>query len=768
MRRYCALLFLMAALLTEGTAAPSIHAESTARHSAAAVFRPNILPSLNVRPATTPVVVDGKVNEPAWHFAAVARNFSEVYPGDQAEPPITVAAFMTYDKDNLYVAFTVEDDPEHIRANLSDRDALWQDDYVGVVLDPNQDGQSLYFIASNPLGIQGDSRISPNNEDEGFNLIYTSEATVSATGYAVEMAIPFKSLRFPNQHEQVWRGTFWVTHPRESRNQYSWAAMDRDNPCWACQMGTITGIQGVQAGRNLEILPALTGGKSSVLENRQSPAAGFDHGRIALEPSLTAKYGITSNVTADVTVNPDFSQIESDAARIDVNSTFALFYDERRPFFQEGSDLFDTEIRTVYTRTINDPIVASKLTARWGSTDIAYIGARDNTSPLLMPFEDGSVQLDAGKSVSNILRIKHNFAGNSYVGALVTDRRLDSGGTGSTVGADGQLRFFSKYLLTGQLVASRTAESSGGYRGNIPDNLNFGRNDRYSAELDGQRFGGLAAAVELDREGRYWGFEVGYKQTSPTFRAANGFVRQNSVRRVYAWQGVTLYPEKVVPFIERIRPGIAAGRRWNYFGQHKNDFLSPSVRVRMKGQTNVNARYTLEREQFKGKEFRGIRSLRLSAYSNFSEYASLSAEMSAGTDIARTEGEPKLGRSLDLSASVSLRPNQHLALQPMVAYSHMKDRNTGESIFSGYIARMRVKYQFSRRFFFRTVVQYNDFRRRINIDPLLTYRLNAFTAVYLGATHQMNQFSRVSDPASRYFHESSRQIFFKLQYLVRT
>ena len=159
----------------------------------------------------------------------------------------------------------------------------------------------------------------------------------------------------------------------------------------------------------------------------------------------------TSDLTADLSINPDFSQIEADVAQIDANTTFALFFPERRPFFMEGSDLFNTEIQTVYTRSINDPIVANKMTGRFGKTNVAYIGARDNTSPLFMPFEESSeVIQNVGKSFSNILRVKHNFEDNSYIGGLVTDRRLDEGGGGTTVALDATWRFLTQYLINAQ------------------------------------------------------------------------------------------------------------------------------------------------------------------------------------------------------------------------------------------------------------------------------------------------------------------------------
>jgi len=732
------------------------------------VFTPNVLPVLSIRPTASDIVIDGVVSDQAWNFAAQALNFSEIFPGDRAEPPIGIKAYMTYDASNLYVAFKIKDDPAQIRANLSDRDDfLGQDDFVGLILDTNQDGQSLYFIAVNPLGVQGDTRISVNNEDEGFDLIYDAEARITDTGYEVEMAIPFKSLRFPNSDIQQWRANFLITRPRTSRSQYSWSAIDRDNPCWTCQIGMIRGIQGVSNGRNLEILPALTGGSTSQLRDANAPTRRLDHGRISLNPSIHVKYGLTSQLTADFTVNPDFSQIEADAAQIDVNSTFALSYDERRPFFQEGAELFMTNIRTVYTRSINEPIVAGKLTGRWGNTDIAYIGARDETSPLLMPFEESSRLLSAGRSVSNILRIKQNLPGNSYIGALLTDRRLDIGGAGSTIGIDGQLRFLGNYRLSAQVVASLTTEANNEALSKQAGEITFG-SQGHTAALDGETFGGLASSLNLSREGRYWGFRTGYSQSTPTFRADNGFVRQNSVRRIFIWQGATLYPKKVIPLIDRIRPGIAVGRRWNYDGLHKNDFFAPSIRLQMKAQTNFQARYTFERERFAGRLFEGVQQLRLNAFSNFSEYASLSAQVSTGRDIGRFLANPVLGNSLNVFVSGTIRPNQHLSLQPRLSYSRLRNRTTGENYFSGYIARARIGYQFSRRFFSRTVAQYNDFNKSLDIDLLISYKLNAFTAVHLGSTHDLDQFERVRDDASKYFRERNRQIFFKVQYLVRT
>ena len=685
-------------------------------------FQPSIKPQLTLNRVQGEIVLDGELNDAGWRNASRAVNFSETFPEEQAQPPIEIATYFTYDDANLYVAFDIKDDPTAIRANYSDRDQIWQDDYVGLILDINGDGQEMYFIAANPLGIQGDTRISPNNEDLGFNLVYNSEGKISDEGYHVEMKIPFRSLRFPNTDVQSWRATVWITHPRDSRNTYSWAAISRDDPCWSCQFGTLEGIQGVRSAGNLEILPAFTGGQAGALNNPDDPDSGFNNERINTDPSLNLKYGITSDLTADLAINPDFSQIEADVAQIDANTTFALFFPERRPFFQEGSDLFNTEIQTVYTRSINDPIVANKMTGRFGATSVAYIGARDNTSPLLMPFEESSELVNVGKSFSNILRVKHNFENNSYIGALITDRRQDEGGGGTTVGIDATWRFLTKYLINAQWVSSFTQEINDPTLSEGFNDESFDRG-RHTSALDGESFSGHASSIEFLRDARHWWFEFEYEQFSPTFRADNGFIRQNDLRDAAFFSGFNIYPEKI-GFIDRISPRAGVGTEWNFDGVNKEDFGFAGMFVQMKGQTRAFVGLEVDRELFRGVEFDGIREWDVFVGSNFSEFFQFGVELETGRAIARNIEVPELGKSFNYSIFSTIRPTDRLSMEPQFMFSQLKDLETDEDYFSGYILRVRTNYQFSRRFFLRAVVQYNDFAERLEVDPLLTYRIN--------------------------------------------
>jgi hypothetical protein len=360
-------------LLLNFMAAPGVSADTPAQAP-----EPNFTPSLHIAPIEGTVEVDGDLSDSGWRNAAHATGFVEINPGDNAVPAVPSAAMMTYDESNLYIAFIAWDDPTQVRASMSDRDAIFRDDYFGVLLDTYGDYAWGYEIFVNPLGMQGDLRLtSDGNEDETLDLVFQSEGKVTDSGYQVELAIPFASLRFPDKPEQTWRLNFWRDRQRENRNQYSWTAQDRDNACWVCQWGTLTGIKNVKPSSNIDILPNVVSYQSGAMGSSSVPDSPFDSEDPDAEFSVNARYGISTNSSVEVTVNPDFSQVESDGGQIDVNETFALYFSERRPFFQEGADLYRSFLRVIHTRTVNDPILAGKFTGQFGRYSLAFLTARD-------------------------------------------------------------------------------------------------------------------------------------------------------------------------------------------------------------------------------------------------------------------------------------------------------------------------------------------------------------------------------------------------------
>lgn len=730
--------------------------------TAASDFTPNVAPTLVVQRAPGAITIDGELEDPGWVGVAKATNFAERFPREKAKPPVESEVWVTYDDENLYLALLAFDDPATIRTSIRDRDQIYQDDFFGIILDTYGDAAWAYEIFANPSGVQGDLRLATaSGEDTGFDIVYWSEGRITDRGYQIEMAIPFRSLRFPDRPTQEWRATFWRTRPRESRAQYTWAAMDRDEQCFLCQFGTLTGIEGVEPGGALELFPAVVASHSSGLADSDDPDDGLGDGDFDAEASLTARYAHPSGVTLEGTFNPDFSQVESDVAQIDVNTTFALFFPERRPFFQEGSDLFESYWTAVYTRQINDPQFAVKTIGRMGRTTLAYLGARDETSPILLPFEQRSFVGAGDESISSIVRGRRTYGANSYVGALLTDRRFeDGGGAGTAYGVDGAHRFLDKYRLEYQLLGSRTVEpDEPGPTASLGE-LTFD-DGKHTAVFDGESFHGFAQYTSFERESRVWNFDFDYWGASPTFRVDNGFETRNDVRQGSMFQGLTLWTEES-RWTDFLAPAIWMEGRWTYDGSRRYDQISAWLDVQFKKQTFSFVRLNQENEVFRGIEFDGMQSVEFLVESNFWEPARLGFFGQVGEGIARNLQTPEIGEGFSFELWGTIKPFDRLTIQPSLDYSELRDKETGEEFFSGYIARARTNFNFSRRLFLRLVLQYNDFADQLNVEPLVTYRINPFTLFYVGATQVWEDFAEHD-----VFAQTSRQYFAKFQYLLQ-
>ena len=724
-------------------------------------FVPKVEPELAVQRSTQRITVDGMLDDEGWCDAQYITGFTEIQPADQEQPPVRTEVLVAYDEAHLYLAFVAhDDDPSSIRASLRNRDEIFQDDWVGIILDPYGDAAQAYEIFANPLGIQGDLLMSSSNgEDVGFDLVYQSEGQITDDGFQVEMAIPFSSLRFPERSQQVWRATFLRTRPRGSREQYSWSAVDRDDPCFMCQFGTLSGFEGIKPSTNLDIIPALVGTQSAGLADGSDVQSGLENGRVQLQPSANLKYNITPSLSAEATVNPDFSQVESDAARIDANQTFALFFPERRPFFQEGSELFETWIDIVYTRSINAPIAAGKVSGRFGRTSVAYLSAVDEQSPMLLPFEEQSATLNVGHSASNILRARRTFGENSFVGATVTDRRLlDYGGSGSVVSGDAKVQLWDNYRLEGQVALSNTSEPTDA---GLSDQVGVERFDRgaHTAALDGETFQGHAAFLSFDRSARHWNFDLAYQSYSPTFRTANGFETRNDYRSLRMFQGYQFYFEN--GFIERLEPGAFAFTEYNFDGANRETYGQISLWARMKGQTFLFTNVGLGRERFAGVTFERLTNWNVNVNSNFSDPVRLGFNVSGGRSIFRS-ATPEVGRRLNASVWATFKPLQRLVIQPRINYATLRDRETGDAFFEGYILRGKTSVQVTRELSARLITEYNHFSGGFSVEPLVSYRINPFSVFHVGTTHEYTVLEGRPDLA-----QTGRQIFFKFQYLFR-
>jgi hypothetical protein len=721
-----------------------------------AEFKPLIRPGIQVRPVQGGIVIDGRLDDAGWGDAATATGFAEFNPRELVAAAVPVQAWITYDEKTLYVAFRVHDDPTAIRASLRGRDDVLSDDVVAVVLDPFANNATGYLIGANPLGVQVDMRITATSEDWGFDLLYESAGRVTESGYEVEMAIPFSSLQFPNGEVQEWRINFIKLHPRSTMRQYAWGALSQNDSCLLCQNGYLTGLRGIKAGGRVELLPSLVASQSGSLGQGSDPAT-FRNGRPTADVSLGVRYPFRPGWTAEATYNPDFSQVESDAAQIDVNTTYALSFPERRPFFQEGGELFETPVAQVYTRSINSPVGAGKMVGRQGRVSVGYIGAVDERTPILVPLEERTLFVGAGRSISNILRAEAAVGDGSRVGLLLTDRRYDGGGSGSSVGADARIRLNGQWQIRAQIVASHTAEPD---TGALDDrDLTFGDRQN-SVALDGESFAGRAAYLNISRSARRLSFGATYRDATPTFRTANGFQSRNDYRNVSAYANWTLWPS--TGFVDRATFALQGLQGVNFDGAIRERSVSPSVHVQLKHQTYLNGGVNLANERFDGQMYRSLATTWGSISSAPSEKLSIRIHANGGDWILRQFGEGDVGRGLSVGMNGEIKATSRFVIEPSIAYQRMTDR-AGDELFAGYIARSRLGYQFTRELNARVVVQYNDFAEALTIEPLIMYRLNPLSILYFGSTHGYSAFD-----APYGFERTDRQFFLKLQYLFRT
>ena len=704
--------------------------------------------------ATGSIIVDADLDDVGWADAASTDFFLEIQPGDNVDPPDPTEVKVTYDKDNLYVAFMAYSDPDDIRASLQKRDQAWRDDFVAIIIDAYGDANAAVMIGSNPLGVQMDALNQGQHDDDSYDIIYESAGKITDKGFQVEMAIPFSSLSFPKKKIQEWKVTFFRSFPRDARHMVTWGGLDRSNPCWLCQLGTLKGIQGIEQKGKLEFLPTLIGSQSSELDENNALKKGSSEGEV----SMGIKYSLSSDRVAEIAINPDFSQVEADEEQIDVNTTFALNYPEKRPFFNEGADLTDTPVSVVYTRSINNPTGVGRIINRGQKDSWLLLSALDEDSPYIVPGEEQSFTRMGSKSFSNIFRYKRSLNEGSFLGLIATDRRMvDNQGSGSVVGFDTRYRFNDTYQVEFQSVFSHTQEPDDSL---LISSATFG--DNHTFTFDGESFSGNALKLEFDRNTEHWRMEVGYDHRTPTFRAENGFVTNANNRRIFGQSLWIYFPNN---FFSQVLGGVHAGVEHNFDGVQKAKYIALFSNLAMPRQTRLNVMYARRMQyRFKDTELKGTYDIKINLNSQFSERYQFGTNIGRHVAPVRFLEVPEEGRLAVLEFWTRMQASDRLNVG--LSYNSQKmttmDRKT--DYFSGYTSTLRASYQHNKSLGFKVLTQYNDFSKDFQIQPLLTYQPSPFTIFYIGSTSNQNVDGLAFDNIQNGML-TDRQYFMKIQYL---
>src|SRR5690349_6964864 len=458
-----------ASILIGGAFTVRTNAQATASYANPAASAKGLaLPPEKANPVVVPKfdkppLIDGKLDEDVWQHAAVLKDFYQIQPGDNIAPSKPTQVLLGFDPQFLYIAFKATDDPDKIRATIAKRDNIWQDDYVGVMLDTFNDKRKAFEVFFNPHGIQGDGILTEGRgEDMSVDLLMESKGIVHETGFDVEIAIPFKSLRFEAGKGKLWGAHFFRRIQRFERELDSWMPFSRSIDSNLSQEGHLTGLEGISVERTIELIPSLTVSQNSRFVPSLAPSQrSLDPGRIVnepvgIDPGLTAKFIPSSAMTVDLAINPDFAQVEADETVVTANQRFPIFFEEKRPFFLEGIEIFQTPLQVVHTRAIVDPDAAVKLTGKRGRNTFGFLVASDN-APGNFSTDEKSDPVNARFIDKNafigVLRVKRDVGKASNIGLIATSYNFIEEHN-QLLGIDGRFQVDPKTVVSFQAIGT--------------------------------------------------------------------------------------------------------------------------------------------------------------------------------------------------------------------------------------------------------------------------------------------------------------------------
>ena len=737
-------------------------------------------PSVTIVRADEAPRIDGRLDDAIWQRATRITEFVQQSPIEGAPATEDTDVYIAYDDTHLYFGLHAHySNPGMVRASRVDRDrAGFGDDTISVYFDTFLDQQRAYVFSLNGYGVQGDSLMDSRGGggggpggggggrggrgggggggggrgrggvprgDRSWDALFDSGGTLVDDGWTAEMAIPFKSLRYPSVGDQAHRWGFQIARQIRGKDEtVVWAPLSRDISGFLPQMGLLDGMSGLSTSRNLEILPTVT---AVQVGNLDTTTGGFPT-ESQPEGGVNLKYGLTSNLTLDFTYNPDFSQIESDRPQIEVNQRFPLFFSELRPFFLEGQEIFSLPgpVNFVHTRTIVDPRYGAKVTGKVGKTTLGVLFANDEAPGNVDDITDAAFGTTANVLIA---RARYDLYAESHIGAIATDREFLDGHS-RLVGADGQFRLSNTTSI--------------GFRAITTQNRDLELLDTSGSMFD----------VGMRSQGRNLSYFVAGYTIDPDFNTAVGFVRRRDIKAVTSRLGYLWWPES---WLINWGPEVSYGRNYNF-----EDILEDKTRqIGVNFSFAKNVRFGVgvnqDMERFGGINFNKRRYSTNLFMSTF-DAVSVGGFFSFGDQVRFSES-PFLGTGSSGSIFLTVRPLSRLQAQININTSRLVDPFDDTEVFDVKIYRAQTTFQFTDRFLLRNIMEYNTFSRTVGANVLFTYRVNSGTVFFIGYDDHYQQGDLILDDTSDPFYQNNpeflttdlqrtnRAFFTKISYLFR-
>ena len=721
--------------------------------------------------------------------AVMAREMLKVEGLQQRDPqdgaPISekTEVYLGYTDKNLYVVcICFDSQPRQIRARMSRREAINDDDQFGFVLDTFHDKKHGVFFYINPAGIQQDGIWTDNQEpDYSFDMLWNSAAKLTGQGYVAWFEIPFKSLRFPGTAEQTW-GLFFERDIRRNNEFAFYPHISSNAQGFLSQETEMEGLAKISPGRNLQFIPYASFRSFRGLDDRNLNQAFFNDVHAQGRLGLDAKAVVKDALVLDATLNPDFAQVESDEPQVTVNQRFEVFFPEKRPFFQENAAYFDTPMQLVFTRRIADPEYGLRATGKLGPWAIGWLFADDKLPSDSAPGYD---PLNGSKAYYGILRVNRDIGKESTIGFIYTDRELHTNrnticnsdpcliGANRVGGIDTKIKFNAKWSATGQAVLSHTKFNDGFHKGGP---AYWGYVERSSTKLE---------------------FNSMYQDTAAGFETDTGFFRRPDIRRFSNFAQYRFRREGKI--LQWHGPSIFTINNWDHSGTRLEYYSNANYRWVFSRQTDFGIYGNLGHERLRPVDFSGLLSNQdyahhhVGTFFNFGYFKQLvlTGELNLGTDTNYDPavGPPMLAKSNYAQIMATVRPTKCLSIENTYLLTRLRDNLSGRGILNNHIIRSKWNYQFNREFSLRVIPQYTavltnrtlsslQTTKQFNADVLFTYMVHPGTAVYVGYNSDLQNLDPSltvdpNDPNGNLLRRrgplinDGRQVFVKISYLFR-
>ncbi|MFC1724327.1 DUF5916 domain-containing protein [candidate division KSB1 bacterium] len=691
---------------------------------------------------TTSPKIDGIFNDSEWLHGGKAAGFIQMNPVEGASSTENTETYFLYDDENLYVGVKCYvTEPGKIVRELTGRDNQGSSGWLEIHLDTFHDHRNAYLFVTTPGGAKCDGKYSKDggNEDWSWDGVWWVETNVTDYGWIAEYKIPFSTLKFPKKDVHTWGLNIlrWISNKNEWT---SWQQCKRNDGIKMSKDGHLEGLKSIKPGMNLEILPYLT---SRGQKDRISAFKAENNNGVT---GIDMKYGITTNLTATLTVNPDFAQIEADQDLINL-TRYPLYLSEKRPFFTEGASNFQTAGSghhggLFYSRRINEPVYGLKVEGKIGNWDVGVLHAlNDNDAGLQNKIENK--ELPEGTKTDafyNIIRMSRDVFSRSQVGFISMSKEY-SGGYNRIFGLDGNIRFKNYYTFSYEAVKSFTKDH---------------KDKNHSVNMS------------FYRQADFFRFSASYNEQAPNFRGNDaGFYSYNNYR-------TAAFSFDICPRLEKI--GIRQLSFSNrVYGENfwSNKFFD---KEKLSRELGFNISYQFMNywggciDKTIGKTYDRfdnvlypLDSYHICFHSNMSKPVLIS--------FSHNQGKYRTGYSWSYYNSARVRASDRLNIEFSYNRSLAKLINTETQNLDHHkyeVWRSKISYHFNRDLNARVIFQYSGMEKRLDTYYLIAYNFRPKSFLYIAYTERFDEtafFDRAGIEKFPRFSSSNKILQLKLSYL---